>query len=106
MTAAVVSAGRRRIRPAVPLSYLVALVILAITLVPIAFVFIGGFRTTAQINSSPTGLPHPWVTTNYETILTTASFWQNLGASALIAVVATGLAVGLGSMAAFALSRY
>ena len=89
-----------------PLSYLVALIILAITLVPIAFVFLGGFRTTAQINSSPTGLPHPWVIANYKTILTTASFWQNLGTSALIAVVATGLAVGLGSMAAFALSRY
>jgi raffinose/stachyose/melibiose transport system permease protein len=97
---------RRKIKPAVPLSYLVALVILAITLVPIAFVFLGGFRTTAQINSSPTGLPHPWLLTNFKTILTTASFWQNLGASALIAVVATGLALVLGSMAAFALSRY
>ncbi|HEY3905471.1 MAG TPA: carbohydrate ABC transporter permease [Streptosporangiaceae bacterium] len=99
-------ARRRKIKPAVPLSYLVALVILAITLVPIAFVFLGGFRTTAQINTAPTGLPHPWVITNYKTILTTASFWQNLGASALIAVVATGLALVLGSMAAFALSRY
>lgn len=99
-------AGRRKIKSAVPLGYLVALVILAITLVPIAFVFLGGFRTTAQINSSPTGLPHPWVITNYKTILTTASFWRNLGASALIAVVATGLALVLGSMAAFALSRY
>jgi raffinose/stachyose/melibiose transport system permease protein len=114
MTAAVASRSireprrvrRRKIKPTVPLSYLVALVILAITLVPIAFVFLGGFRTTGQINASPTGLPHPWVLTNYKTILTTASFWQNLGASALIAVVATGLALVLGSMAAFALSRY
>jgi raffinose/stachyose/melibiose transport system permease protein len=99
-------AGRRKFKPAVSLSYLAALVILAITLVPIAFIFLGGFRTTAQINSSPTGLPHPWVLTNYKTILTTASFWQNLSASALIAVISTGLAVSLGSMAAFALSRY
>lgn len=89
-----------------PLSYLVGLIILAITLVPILFVILGGFRTSAQINSSPTGLPHPWVLANYRTILTTASFWQNLYNSALIAVLATGLAVGLGSMAAFALSRY
>jgi raffinose/stachyose/melibiose transport system permease protein len=97
---------RRRIKPTVPLSYLVALVILAITLVPMLFVIIGGFRTTAQINSSPTGLPHPWVWSNYKTIVTTASFWENLGNSAMIAVIATALAVGLGSMAAFALSRY
>ncbi len=97
---------RRRIKPAVPLSYLAALVIVAITLVPMLFVIIGGFRTTAQINSSPTGLPHPWVWSNYKTIVTTASFWENLGNSAMIAVIATALAVGLGSMAAFALSRY
>ncbi len=87
-------------------SYLVALIIVAITLVPMLFVIIGGFRTSAQLNSSPTGLPHPWVWTNYRSILTTGSFWQNLGNSALIAIVATGLAVALGSMAAFALSRY
>ncbi len=43
---------------------------------------------------------------NYGTILSSASFWEFLGNSALIAGVATGLAVGLGSMAAFALSRY
>ena len=61
-----------------PLSYLVGLIILAITLVPILFVILGGFRTSAQLNSSPTGLPHPWVLANYRTILTTASFWQNL----------------------------
>lgn len=106
MTVAAQGYGRRRIKPAVPLSYLAALIILAITLVPMLYMFIGGFRTSAQINSSPTGLPHPWVWSNYSTILTTASFWQNLGNSALIAVIATGLAVGLGSMAAFALSRY
>ncbi|HUB42267.1 MAG TPA: carbohydrate ABC transporter permease [Streptosporangiaceae bacterium] len=95
-----------RIRPAVPLSYLVALVIVALTLVPMLYVIVGGFRTTAQLNVSPTGLPHPWVWQNYESILTSAAFWQNLGNSALIAVVVTTLAVALGSMAAFALSRY
>jgi raffinose/stachyose/melibiose transport system permease protein len=95
-----------RLKPVVPLSYLAGLVIIAVTLVPLLFVVIGGFRTSAQINSSPTGLPHPWVWQNYKTILTSASFWQNVGNSAIIAVIATGLAVGLGSMAAFALSRY
>jgi raffinose/stachyose/melibiose transport system permease protein len=46
------------------------------------------------------------VWTNYATILTSAVFWQAVENSAIIAVVATGLAVVLGSMAAFALSRY
>jgi raffinose/stachyose/melibiose transport system permease protein len=96
----------RRVRLSHPLGYLVALVIVAITLVPMLYVIIGGFRTSAQINVSPTGLPHPWVWQNYKGILTSGAFWQNLGNSALIAIVVTGLAVGLGSMASFALSRY
>jgi raffinose/stachyose/melibiose transport system permease protein len=43
---------------------------------------------------------------NYKAIVTSGSFWRFLGNSALIAVIATGLAVAFGSMAAFALSRY
>jgi raffinose/stachyose/melibiose transport system permease protein len=95
-----------RLGPAIPLSYLVALVIIAITLVPMLYVIVGGFRTTAQLNVAPTALPHPWVWQNYQAILTSATFWQNLGNSALISVVVTGLAVGLGAMASFALARY
>lgn len=97
---------RRRIRPGTPVTYLVALVIVAVTVVPLLFVIVGGFRTTAQLNTSPTGLPHPWVWSNYEAIVTSGAFWRFMGNSALIAVIATGLAVGFGSMAGFALSRY
>ena len=89
-----------------PLTYLVAIVILGITVVPLLFVFVDGFRSTGQINASPAGLPDPWVWSNYSTILTSAPFWQFLGNSTLIAVVATVLAVVLGSMAGYALSRY
>ena len=96
----------RRFSLATPLTYLVVLVIVAVTVVPMLFVIEGGFRSTAQINSSPVGLPHPWVWSNYTTVLFSSAFWRFLANSALIAVVATGLAVGLGSMAAFALSRY
>ena len=87
-------------------SYLAAILIVGITVVPILYVIIGGFRTTAQINADPAGLPQPWVFENYRVILTSSSFWQFLANSALIAAVATVLAVSLGSMAAFALSRY
>jgi raffinose/stachyose/melibiose transport system permease protein len=86
--------------------YLVALVILAITLVPMLYVIVGGFRTTAQLNTNPAGLPHPWVWDNYRSVLTSSFFWRSLGNTAIIAVVATGLSVGLGAMASFALSRY
>ncbi|HZC52250.1 MAG TPA: hypothetical protein VE441_07105, partial [Mycobacterium sp.] len=99
-------ARRRPMSLGTPFTYLGALVIVALTVVPVLYVIVGGFRTTAQINESPAGLPHPWVWSNYRAIITSSTFWRYLGNSALIAVVATSLAVGLGAMAAFALSRY
>jgi raffinose/stachyose/melibiose transport system permease protein len=89
-----------------PVTYLVCIVILGVTLVPLLYVFLDGARSTAQISASSTALPSPWVWSNYTSILSSAPFWEFLGNSALIAGVATALAVGLGAMAAFALSRY
>jgi raffinose/stachyose/melibiose transport system permease protein len=98
--------ARRRRRAELSVTYATAFAIVAITVVPLLFVALGGFRTSAQINESATGLPHPWVWGNYKAILSSGSFWRFLGNSALIAGMATVLAVGLGAMAAFALSRY
>jgi raffinose/stachyose/melibiose transport system permease protein len=91
---------------ATPLRYLAALVIAAITVVPLLFVILGGFKTNADINSNPAGFPKSWVLSNYSKILRSANFWHFVINSLVIAVIATVLAVGLGSMAAFALSRY
>ncbi|UMP05577.1 carbohydrate ABC transporter permease [Amycolatopsis sp. EV170708-02-1] len=93
-------------RAGTPVGYVAAIAVLGITVVPLLFVVLGGFRTTAQINASPTGLPGPWVWDNYAAILGSPAFWTFLGNSALIAVIATALTVALGSMAAYALSRY
>lgn len=87
-------------------TYLVIAAVLAITVVPMLYVIAGGFRTTAQINADPAGLPRPWVWDNYRKVLASSMFWQAVGNSVVIAVLATGLAVALGSMAAFALSKY
>lgn len=97
---------RRRISPLTPVTYLAALLLIGVTVVPLLFVFVDGFKTNAQINTSATGLPHPWDTHNYTQMLTSAAFWQPLGNSAVIAAIATALVVVLGAMAAFALSRY
>jgi raffinose/stachyose/melibiose transport system permease protein len=88
------------------LAYTAAIVIAAVTLVPLLFVFIGGFRTTPQINASPTGLPHPWVLDNYRAIVTSSLFWRFIANSAVIAFLATAITVVFGAMAAFGLSRY
>ena len=97
---------RRQRRITRPATYLVILLVLAITLLPMLYLVLSGFRTTGQLGANPNGLPHPWVWTNYATILSSAVFWQAVQNSAIIAALATGLAVVLGSMAAFALSRY
>src|SRR5437899_1356080 len=89
-----------------PLSYLVVLLVVGVTVVPLLFTILGGFRTNAQINNSPAGFPDPWVLGNFKAVFASEIFWRALGNSALIAVIATALAVIVGSMAAFALSRY
>jgi raffinose/stachyose/melibiose transport system permease protein len=98
--------ARRRWSVGTPISYLGALVFVAIGIVPLLFVVVGGFRSTAQINQQPVGWPHPWELANYSSVLSSSAFWRQLANSAIIASIATALAVGLGSMAAFALSRY
>lgn len=100
--------GRRhlRLRPGRVAAYLVAALVAGLMAVPILYVFVGGFRTTAQINEHPAGLPSPWVLDNYRVILTSGRFWHYLLNSTEIALIATSLTVVLGSMAAFALSRY
>jgi raffinose/stachyose/melibiose transport system permease protein len=87
-------------------TYAIALILAAIVLVPLIYVVLGGFRTTGQIAASPVALPHPWVTDNYTSVLTSHAFWRQVFNSALIAAIATVLTVFLGACAAYALSRY
>jgi raffinose/stachyose/melibiose transport system permease protein len=112
-TAAGMAAAPRRNRRGGPgggrswVAYLVAIAIIGVTVVPLLFVVLGGFRTNAELNSDPAVLvPKHWVWSNYSGVLSNPQFWRNILNSILIAVVATALAVGVGSMAAYALSRY
>src|SRR5580704_9071614 len=86
-------AGRWTIMPA---TYLVAIVALGLTVVPLLLVVVNGFRTNADINANAAGLPNPWVLSNYTAILKSAAFWELLGNSTLISVVATALVLVFG----------
>lgn len=97
---------RRPLSLGTPFSYLAALLVIGLTVVPLLFTLFGGFRTNAQINAHPAGIPHPWVFSNYSEVFTSSVFWQALGNSLFIAAVATVLVLVLGSMAGYALSRY
>ncbi|MFB9179878.1 carbohydrate ABC transporter permease [Dactylosporangium sucinum] len=89
-----------------PFTYLTVLLVVGITVIPLLFTILGGFRTNAQINNAPAGWPDPWVLSNFTDVFTSEVFWNAMGNSAVIAVIATGLTLVVGSMAAFALSRY
>jgi raffinose/stachyose/melibiose transport system permease protein len=88
-----------------PLVYVLALAVAGITIAPIVYVILGGFRTTGQIAADPIALPDPWVPGNYADAAATGTFWGQAANSLIIATVTTLLAVGLGAMAAFALAR-
>lgn len=97
---------RRRITWTQPMVYLVALVVVAITLAPVIYVVIGGFRSNFQITADPTGFPDPWILSNYQSVLTSSRFWGQVLASSIAAGGTTFGVVALGVMAAFVIARY
>jgi raffinose/stachyose/melibiose transport system permease protein len=89
-----------------PFVYLVALVVAAVAVGPVLYVFIGGLRTTADLNADPAGLPDPWTLQNWVAVLGAPRFWGNVFASAVLAFGTTFGVVIVGIMAAFVIARY
>ena len=89
-----------------PLVYLLALVTVIITLGPVVYGALGGFRSNEQLARDPSGLPDPWVWTNYSDVMTNADFWRYALNSTVIALITTVVAVLFGVMAAYPLARY
>lgn len=89
-----------------PFVYLLALVIAAVAVGPVLYVFIGGFRTTADLNAHPAGMPDPWTLQNWVTVLGAPRFWGNVLGSLILAVATTAGVVIAGIMAAFVIARY
>lgn len=100
--------SRRRIDLNAPIFYLVALIVICATIVPVAYIVINGFRTTKQINESLAGWPDPWTFANYGRVLfgPDTLFWNQAGTSSLIAIGTTLGVVVFGVMAAFVIARY
>ncbi|WP_069387368.1 carbohydrate ABC transporter permease [Cellulosimicrobium cellulans] len=89
-----------------PLVYAIALVVVAVTLGPVVYAILGGFRTNAQLASEPVSLPDPWVLSNYTTVLGSESFWRYALNSTVVALVTTLVVTVFGVMAAYPLARY
>jgi raffinose/stachyose/melibiose transport system permease protein len=109
MSAAVLDSDTRHRRPfrwSQPFVYIVALIVVGITVVPVAYIWINAFRTTAQINRDPSGWPSPWLLTNFGSVLTNEVFWHQVLNSTITAVCTTAGVGLLGVFAAFAIARY
>jgi raffinose/stachyose/melibiose transport system permease protein len=89
-----------------PLVYVLALVVVALTLGPVVYGALGGFRSNEQLARDPAGLPDPWVFTNYSAVVTNSQFWQYALNSTIVALITTVVAVLAGVMAAYPLARY
>src|SRR5829696_577891 len=82
-----------------PIVYFAALVLIGLMIGPVLYIIIGGFRTNSQITADPAGLPNPWVFGNYLDVLTSATFWRQVGNSTIVAITTTIGVVVLGVMA-------
>ena len=89
-----------------PLVYLVALAVTIVTLGPVLYGALGGFRSNEQLARDPAGLPDPWVFDNYTDVFSNPDFWTYALNSTAIALITTAVAVLAGVMAAYPLARY
>ena len=97
---------RRRISWSSPFTYALALAIAGVSIVPVVYVILGGFRTAGQIAANPAGLPNPWVWQTYVNVASAGNFWRLAFNSTVVALGTTLGVVALGVCAAFALARY
>lgn len=89
-----------------PVTYFIALLLIAVCIAPVLYIVLGGFRTSSQITTNPASWPNPWVFTNYANVLTSVTFWGEFANSVIVALVSTIGIVVLGLMVSFVLARY
>lgn len=106
MTDHAVTTHKKRFNWAQPWVYLVALVTVLISVAPVAYIWINGFRSTPDLNANPAGWPDPWILDNYIRVLGSSRFWGSVFSSSVIGIGTTLGVVVLGVMAAFVLARY
>lgn len=85
--------------------YATLIVMAAIVVVPLVVAVIGGFKTNADLQSRPGGLPQPWIVSNYTDIMVTWAFWQKTINSVIVMLLTTVIVLSLSSAAAFVFSR-
>lgn len=100
------SSGTRSFGGGGPLVYGLAALVVVLTVGPVVYGALGGFRSNEQLARDPAGLPDPWIFDNYRGVLTNDEFWVYALNSTAIAIITTAVAVLCGVMAAYPLARY
>ena len=97
----------RRVRPmGLVLTYVVAIALGLIILLPVIYGVLGGFKDTGQLGTNGLGLPHPWRFSNYSGIIKSGTFWRQAGNSALIGLATVLIVVSVSACAAFVFARF
>jgi len=89
-----------------PLVWVVALTAIAVSVIPVIYIWVSSFRTSADLNANPSGWPNPWYFGNFANVLTSNRFWGSLFSSSFVAIGTTLGTVVLGIAAAFVIARY
>lgn len=89
-----------------PWVYLVAIIVVSVSVAPVAYVWISGFRKTADLNANPAAWPDPWSFDSYALVLSSERFWGSVFSSSLVSLGTTLGVVTLGVMAAFVIAKY
>ena len=98
---------RRSLRRRLPvwIGTTVALLLTLLTLLPVFYMLLMSVRTRADISAAPLRLPSSLHLENYVQAFAGMRYWQSLGNTLLITLLATILVVVLGSLAAYPLAR-
>lgn len=87
------------------IKYIICVIIALLVLVPLITAVLGGFKTNPELLVNPFSWPDPFHLNNYQDVISSRTFWQQLGNSTLVMfATAVGVMV-LASMPAFVFSR-
>lgn len=87
------------------IQYVILTLLALVMLGPILTAVFGGLKTTGELFDQPFGIPVVPRWENYTSILTSDSFWRQLGNSAIIVAGTVSLTVFTSSLLAFIFSR-
>ncbi|GHO51780.1 carbohydrate ABC transporter permease [Ktedonobacter robiniae] len=85
--------------------YLICVVVAIFMLVPILTAFLGAFKTTAELSTTPFSLPTVWHWENLAAVLSQGVFWQSLANSLIVTISTVVLLLVVACPAAFVFSR-